>query len=151
MCSGWCNNWVTRQHAPCNNENILLIFCFAKDGYHILNSVSLCCEEMGKYGGKRKNIKIQGWSNVNVKRGLETEHSEEDFAVPGIYSENEDERQGQYRLLLSPSKATFSNEEQPAWGQVQLNARQTRRHRLHTGCQVLCGRRWDFPNIYCEP
>ena len=21
MCSGWCNNWVTRQHARCNNEN----------------------------------------------------------------------------------------------------------------------------------
>jgi hypothetical protein len=22
MCTGWCNNWVTRQHAPCNNENM---------------------------------------------------------------------------------------------------------------------------------
>ena len=21
MCSGWCSNWVTRQHARCNNEN----------------------------------------------------------------------------------------------------------------------------------
>jgi len=21
MCSGWCNNWVTRQHARCNNKN----------------------------------------------------------------------------------------------------------------------------------
>jgi len=21
MCGGWCNNWVTRQHALCNNEN----------------------------------------------------------------------------------------------------------------------------------
>ena len=21
MCSGWCNNWVTRQHARCNNES----------------------------------------------------------------------------------------------------------------------------------
>jgi len=21
MCSGWCNNWVTWQHARCNNEN----------------------------------------------------------------------------------------------------------------------------------
>ena len=21
MCSGWCNNWVTRQYARCNNEN----------------------------------------------------------------------------------------------------------------------------------
>jgi len=24
MCSGWCNNWVTRQHARCNNENTLM-------------------------------------------------------------------------------------------------------------------------------
>ena len=27
MCSGWCNNWVTRQHARCNNENRIHI-CF---------------------------------------------------------------------------------------------------------------------------
>ena len=26
MCSGWCNNWVTRQHARCNNENKNIMF-----------------------------------------------------------------------------------------------------------------------------
>jgi len=27
MCSGWCNNWVTRQHARCNNKNIKKQLC----------------------------------------------------------------------------------------------------------------------------
>jgi len=69
-------------------------------------------EEMGKYEGETENIKIEGWSKENVKRRLETENSEwsiaeEDFAVPAIYSENGDERHGQYRLLSSPTKAAF--------------------------------------------
>jgi len=25
MCSGWCNNWVTGQHARCNNKNMYLL------------------------------------------------------------------------------------------------------------------------------
>jgi len=35
MCSGWCNNWVTRQHARCNNEN---------KNIRSLTSVFLCCQ-----------------------------------------------------------------------------------------------------------
>jgi len=26
MCSSWYNNWVTQQHARCNNENIERLF-----------------------------------------------------------------------------------------------------------------------------
>ena len=29
MCSGWCSNWATQQHAQCNNENNILSFYVA--------------------------------------------------------------------------------------------------------------------------
>jgi len=35
MCIGWCNNWVTQQHARCNNENkSLLCLSLCSDYLH---------------------------------------------------------------------------------------------------------------------
>ena len=45
MCSGWCNNWVTRQHARCNNENTAVQFtgCAGRPNLHC---ESRCCQKV---------------------------------------------------------------------------------------------------------
>jgi hypothetical protein len=42
MCSGWCNNWVTRQHARCNNENKKYWVCICSLKYPAYNVYVSC-------------------------------------------------------------------------------------------------------------
>ena len=47
MCSGWCNNWVTWQHARSNNENKAVMFSLVQCFITALGMVAVAAFDSG--------------------------------------------------------------------------------------------------------